>query len=70
ASERRCEELITQVPESTRPLLRQIEAMQRLDLNSIHFLNGNRRQQPGGQMLGLVLNGPSILAFRFEISRE
>ncbi|KAK9169681.1 hypothetical protein Syun_001821 [Stephania yunnanensis] len=27
-SERRCEELITQVPESTRPLLRQIEAMQ------------------------------------------
>ncbi|XP_019093791.1 PREDICTED: golgin candidate 5 isoform X2 [Camelina sativa] len=28
ASERRCEELITQVPESTRPLLRQIEAMQ------------------------------------------
>ncbi|XP_073525326.1 uncharacterized protein [Phyllobates terribilis] len=27
ASERRCEELITQVPESTRPLLRQIEAM-------------------------------------------
>ncbi|KAF9625671.1 hypothetical protein IFM89_025456 [Coptis chinensis] len=43
---------------------------QRLDLNSIHFLNGNRRQQPGGQMLGLVLNGPSILAFRFEISRE
>ncbi|GAA0183592.1 hypothetical protein LIER_30974 [Lithospermum erythrorhizon] len=28
ASERRCEELITQVPESTSPLLRQIEAMQ------------------------------------------
>ncbi|CAA2982143.1 Hypothetical predicted protein [Olea europaea subsp. europaea] len=28
ASERRCKELITQVPESTRPLLRQIEAMQ------------------------------------------
>ncbi|XVE88877.1 hypothetical protein DITRI_Ditri19aG0103900 [Diplodiscus trichospermus] len=28
ASERRCEELISQVPESTRPLLRQIEAMQ------------------------------------------
>ncbi|CAH1425506.1 unnamed protein product [Lactuca virosa] len=28
ASERRCEELITQVPESTRPLLRQIEVMQ------------------------------------------
>ncbi|KAJ8560712.1 hypothetical protein K7X08_022572 [Anisodus acutangulus] len=28
ASEHRCEELITQVPESTRPLLRQIEAMQ------------------------------------------
>ncbi|KAK1315122.1 Golgin candidate 5 [Acorus calamus] len=28
ASELRCEELITQVPESTRPLLRQIEAMQ------------------------------------------
>ncbi|KAK8664270.1 hypothetical protein V6N13_084068 [Hibiscus sabdariffa] len=28
ASERRCEELIAQVPESTRPLLRQIEAMQ------------------------------------------
>ncbi|KAL1220753.1 Golgin candidate 5 [Cardamine amara subsp. amara] len=28
ASERRCEEFITQVPESTRPLLRQIEAMQ------------------------------------------
>ncbi|KAJ0007708.1 hypothetical protein Pint_29735 [Pistacia integerrima] len=28
ASERRCEELITQVPESTRPLLRQIEAIQ------------------------------------------
>ncbi|XP_057732693.1 golgin candidate 5-like isoform X2 [Arachis stenosperma] len=28
ASERRCEELIMQVPESTRPLLRQIEAMQ------------------------------------------
>ncbi|XP_058112212.1 golgin candidate 5 [Magnolia sinica] len=28
ASERRCEELITQLPESTRPLLRQIEAMQ------------------------------------------
>ncbi|KAK6268053.1 hypothetical protein QUC31_012213 [Theobroma cacao] len=28
ASERRCEELITQVPESTRPLLRQIEGMQ------------------------------------------
>lgn len=28
ASERRCEELITQVPDSTRPLLRQIEAMQ------------------------------------------
>ncbi|KAM7480468.1 hypothetical protein LguiA_028681 [Lonicera macranthoides] len=28
ASERRCEELVTQVPESTRPLLRQIEAMQ------------------------------------------
>ena len=28
ASERRCEELITQVPESTRPLLRQLEAMQ------------------------------------------
>ncbi|KAH1066468.1 hypothetical protein J1N35_031455 [Gossypium stocksii] len=28
SSERRCEELITQVPESTRPLLRQIEAMQ------------------------------------------
>ncbi|KAJ4952297.1 hypothetical protein NE237_029129 [Protea cynaroides] len=27
-SEHRCEELITQVPESTRPLLRQIEAMQ------------------------------------------
>nr|XP_027186335.1 golgin candidate 5-like [Cicer arietinum] len=27
-SERRCEELITQVVESTRPLLRQIEAMQ------------------------------------------
>ncbi|KAK6125002.1 hypothetical protein DH2020_041276 [Rehmannia glutinosa] len=27
-SERRCEELITQVPDSTRPLLRQIEAMQ------------------------------------------
>ncbi|XVE52075.1 hypothetical protein DITRI_Ditri02bG0091900 [Diplodiscus trichospermus] len=27
-SERRCEELVTQVPESTRPLLRQIEAMQ------------------------------------------
>ncbi|KAL8189325.1 hypothetical protein R6Q57_028891 [Mikania cordata] len=28
ASERRCEELVTQVPESTRPLLRQIEAIQ------------------------------------------
>ncbi|KAI7985662.1 Golgin candidate 5 [Camellia lanceoleosa] len=28
ASERRCEELVTQVPESTRPLLRQIEYMQ------------------------------------------
>ncbi|CDO98019.1 unnamed protein product [Coffea canephora] len=28
ASERRCEELISQVPESTRPLLRQIEAIQ------------------------------------------
>lgn len=28
ATERRCEELISQVPESTRPLLRQIEAMQ------------------------------------------
>ncbi|KAI3761564.1 hypothetical protein L1987_51984 [Smallanthus sonchifolius] len=28
ASERRCEELVLQVPESTRPLLRQIEAMQ------------------------------------------
>ncbi|KAL6996462.1 Golgin candidate 5 [Sarracenia purpurea var. burkii] len=28
ASERWCEELVTQVPESTRPLLRQIEAMQ------------------------------------------
>ncbi|KAK8618842.1 hypothetical protein V6N13_132821 [Hibiscus sabdariffa] len=28
ASERRCEELIAQVPESTRPLLRQIEAIQ------------------------------------------
>ncbi|KAM7475977.1 hypothetical protein LguiB_023220 [Lonicera macranthoides] len=28
ASERRCEELVMQVPESTRPLLRQIEAMQ------------------------------------------
>ncbi|CAL1378167.1 unnamed protein product [Linum trigynum] len=28
ASERRCEELVSQVPESTRPLLRQIEAMQ------------------------------------------
>lgn len=28
ASERRCEELVTQVPDSTRPLLRQIEAMQ------------------------------------------
>ncbi|KAK9022604.1 hypothetical protein V6N11_002853 [Hibiscus sabdariffa] len=28
ASEPRCEELITQVPESTRPLLRQIESMQ------------------------------------------
>lgn len=28
ASERRCEELVTQLPESTRPLLRQIEAMQ------------------------------------------
>ncbi|KAL6568160.1 hypothetical protein OROHE_003844 [Orobanche hederae] len=27
-SERRCEELITQLPDSTRPLLRQIEAMQ------------------------------------------
>ncbi|KAI7725732.1 hypothetical protein M8C21_016611 [Ambrosia artemisiifolia] len=27
-SERRCEELVTQVPESTRPLLRQIEAIQ------------------------------------------
>ncbi|XLT48539.1 hypothetical protein HN873_041143 [Arachis hypogaea] len=27
ASERRCEELITQVPKSTWPLLRQIEAM-------------------------------------------
>lgn len=27
-SERRCEELVTQLPESTRPLLRQIEAMQ------------------------------------------
>ncbi|PWA58863.1 hypothetical protein CTI12_AA395140 [Artemisia annua] len=29
ASERRCEELVTQVPESTRPLLRQIEAIQK-----------------------------------------
>ncbi|KAF5797871.1 hypothetical protein HanXRQr2_Chr07g0285951 [Helianthus annuus] len=28
ASECRCEELVMQVPESTRPLLRQIEAMQ------------------------------------------
>ncbi|CAN0878199.1 Golgin candidate 5 [Linum grandiflorum] len=28
ASERRCEELVSQVPDSTRPLLRQIEAMQ------------------------------------------
>ncbi|PWA38351.1 TATA element modulatory factor 1 TATA binding protein [Artemisia annua] len=28
ASERQCEELVTQVPESTRPLLRQIEAIQ------------------------------------------
>ncbi|XP_071686253.1 golgin candidate 5-like [Rutidosis leptorrhynchoides] len=28
ASERRCEELVMQVPDSTRPLLRQIEAMQ------------------------------------------
>ncbi|XP_057525836.1 golgin candidate 5-like [Amaranthus tricolor] len=28
ASERRCEELVSQLPESTRPLLRQIEAMQ------------------------------------------
>ncbi|XP_028756168.1 golgin candidate 5 isoform X2 [Neltuma alba] len=28
ASERRCEELVAQVPESTRPLLRQIEAIQ------------------------------------------
>lgn len=27
-SERRCEELVMQVPDSTRPLLRQIEAMQ------------------------------------------
>ncbi|KAJ8755898.1 hypothetical protein K2173_024443 [Erythroxylum novogranatense] len=28
ASERRCEELVSQVPDSTRPLIRQIEAMQ------------------------------------------
>ena len=28
ASEHRCEEVVTQLPESTRPLLRQIEAMQ------------------------------------------
>ncbi|KAF9595119.1 hypothetical protein IFM89_037219 [Coptis chinensis] len=34
ASERRCEELITQVPESTRPLLRQIEAMQEAEAKS------------------------------------
>ncbi|KAL9264236.1 Golgin putative 5-like protein [Drosera capensis] len=30
ASERRCEELVMQLPESTRPLLRQIEAMQEI----------------------------------------
>jgi TATA element modulatory factor len=32
ASELRYNELVTQVPESTRPLLRQIEAMQVLSL--------------------------------------
>ncbi|KAK8551233.1 hypothetical protein V6N12_039884 [Hibiscus sabdariffa] len=34
ASERRCEEFITKVPESTRPLLRQIEAMQLEELRA------------------------------------
>lgn len=37
ASERRCEELVTQVPDSTRPLLRQIEAMQVLTNFCFHY---------------------------------
>ncbi|KAK1289155.1 Golgin candidate 5 [Acorus calamus] len=54
ASELRCEELITQVPESTRPLLRQIEAMQEIENKNklidmpILYLTGDNCQKGGG----------------------
>ncbi|KAI3716331.1 hypothetical protein L6452_23592 [Arctium lappa] len=43
ASERRCEELITQVPESTRPLLRQIEAIQETTARRVEAWNAVER---------------------------
>ncbi|XP_076881225.1 golgin candidate 5-like [Bidens hawaiensis] len=43
ASERRCEELVTQVPESTRPLLRQIEAIQETSARNAEAWNAVER---------------------------
>ncbi|KAJ9537484.1 hypothetical protein OSB04_030217 [Centaurea solstitialis] len=43
ASERRCEELVTQVPESTRPLLRQIEAIQETTARRVEAWNAVER---------------------------
>ncbi|XP_076925274.1 golgin candidate 5-like [Bidens hawaiensis] len=43
ASERRCEELVTQVPESTRPLLRQIEAIQETSARKAEAWNAVER---------------------------
>ncbi|KAF5776900.1 putative TATA element modulatory factor 1, TATA binding protein [Helianthus annuus] len=43
ASERRCEELVTQVPESTRPLLRQIEAIQKTTARKAEAWNAVER---------------------------
>ncbi|OIW17143.1 hypothetical protein TanjilG_21120, partial [Lupinus angustifolius] len=58
ASERRCEELVTQVPESTRPLLRQIEAMQEAEAKAA---GAEERERSVNERLSQTLSRINVL---------
>ncbi|KVH92941.1 hypothetical protein Ccrd_004978 [Cynara cardunculus var. scolymus] len=58
ASERRCEELITQVPESTRPLLRQIEAIQEAEAKAA---GSEERERSVSERLSQTLSRLNVL---------
>ncbi|AAF09048.1 unknown protein; 70672-76070 [Arabidopsis thaliana] len=65
ASERRCEELITQVPESTRPLLRQIEAMQEAESKAA---TAEERERSVNERLSQTLSRINVLEAQLSLN--